>query len=110
MADIEVIANEDNFNIDFTLFDENGEVDLTDFGTNVIDVRPTDLTGALIVTADTLTKPGATGVLRWNIQSTTLATGTEGTLYYAQITIQDTVNTITRKSRLMTLKLEHDIS
>lgn len=110
MADIELVLNENNFNYDFTLYDEDGTVDLTDFDTNTLDIRPTDLTSALILDSKALTKPsGTSGVLRWNVLVADLSSPSEGTMYYAQITITDSVNNVTRKSKLMTLKMENDI-
>lgn len=111
MADVDLVLNETNYNFDFTLFDGDGKVDLTDFDTNTLDIRPTDLTSTLILDSKALTKPsGTSGVLRWNVVVGDFASPTEGTLYYAQITIKDTGNTVTRKSKLMTVKVEHDIA
>ena len=102
MADVLLVAGEDGFNVEITIFDGNtGAVkNLSGFTTlKNLDVKPTDYGAAVLANkALTFKSDGVNGILLWSISADWPATGATAGLYYGQVELNDgTANRITEQ-------------
>ena len=105
MADLWLVIGESGFNVDFTVHDENGVMDISDFDDVALFIKTSDFVTTSL-TDKALTQPGATGVARWAVLAGEVPT-TAGS-YFGQIILTDTGTTI-RKTMLLDIQVETNL-
>ena len=108
MADVTIVASE-FFTYEFTLYDDSGVMDISDFTTRQLDIRPTDYASALLLDSKalTFTTDGTDGKLDWAVDPADFSAQTAG-LAYGQIHLTD--GTTIRKSIQFDIMIERNVS
>ena len=102
MADLILVIGEEGQNIDFTVQNKNGVVDISAFDTKTLKIKTSDFVTTSLTKTLTFVTDGTDGGARWSVLTGEIPT-TAG-LYIGQIILLDT-STLTRKTQLFDIEV-----